>query len=366
MSNLKPVQFTRGVPPPESFAVARITECAQLVLNTDSNVILQYGPGGGYAPLRALIASQLEIGDDQVIIGQGSLQLQDTLSRILIKPGAKVFVENPTYDRTITILRRAGAEVIGIPLVSDGLDMNIFEQHLSGGERPVLLYTIPDFQNPSGCVLSLEKRKHLVSLSEKFGFWIIEDSPYRQLRYKGDDIASLYSLAPNRVFHMSSYSKLIAPGLRVGWVAAPPEIAEKVRKFSEDTYINPSYLNQGIVFEFIRHGWLNENIQDLIGLYTPRLEAMLSALAANITFPARWTKPEGGFFISLFLENELSMSSILPQAKEAGLVLTDGRGFFADGKGDQFIRLPFCALTPDEIQEGIARLSQFLEKAIKG
>ncbi len=255
-------------------------------------------------------------------------------------------------------MRRAGAHVVGWPLEHDGPDVEAIESRLTADERPVLFYLIPDFQNPSGTVLSLEKRKAIADLAQQFGFWVIEDVPYRRLRYRGEDSPTLLELAPDCVLQMSSYSKLISPGLRVGYIVVPGALADRLAKAAEDTYVTASYLNQAIVSGFIQNGWLEPQISALKELYTPRLDALLVALEAEMADLASWRKPRGGFFVGMTLHSNVQASELLERASEAGVDLTDGRGFFADGAGDSFVRLPFCALTADEIQTGIGRLSK--------
>jgi len=357
------IRLTRGVPPVESFPTAQLSECAAAVLAKHGDVVLQYGPSGGFPALRTLIAQeQTSVPDDQVVIGQGSLQLQDFCARMLCEPGAIVYVEEPSYDRALTVFRRVGARVIGFPMQEDGPDLDALEARLRGGERPVFFYLIPDFQNPGGTVLSVEKRHHVVALAQKYDFWIIEDAPYRKLRYRGEELPALFDLAPDRVLYMSSYSKLISPGLRVGYVVMPEALAPGLTRMAEDTYINPSYFNQAIVFEFIQRGWLEPHITKLKTLYEPRLDAMLEALDKYMTDLATWHKPDGGFFVGLTLNLTVRAEDLLSRAREAGLLLTDGRGFFANGDGDNFVRLPFCALTPDEIAEGVRRLADSLTR----
>ncbi len=359
------IRLTRGVPAEESFPYDLLAQCAAAVLSRKEPAVLQYGGSGGYPALRAWIAGQAGVDASRVVIGQGSLQLQDTLARLLIQPGALVYVEEPSYDRAITLLRRAGARVTGIPLTPQGLDLDALEARLNAGERPVLFYIIPDFQNPSGSELSLPNRRRLAELARQYQFWIVEDSPYRQLRYHGSSLPTLFELAPERVLQMSSFSKLIAPSLRVGYVIAPPELAPRLVKFSEDTYINPPMIDQAIVSEFIARGWLGPNLENLKALYAPRLDAMLSALERHLSGLADWVRPDGGFFIGMELRRAVSAPELMARAKDAGLLLTDGRGFFATqaetgGRPDRFVRLPFCALQPEEIESGVRRLAEVL------
>ncbi len=351
------IKLTRGVPPEESFPVDKLSECAESVLIRHGYEVLQYGKSRGYPLLRTLVAQESGVDEDQVVVGQGSLQLLDLCARMLVEPGAVVYVEDPSYDRTLTILRRVGAQVIGLPIEDDGIDVDGMRARLEAGERPVLLYVIPDFQNPSGAVISLEKRRALVELARQYKFWIIEDVPYRRLRYRGEDIPSLFEMAPDVVLQMSSYSKLISPGLRVGHIVTPEALVERLAKMAEDTYISPSYLNQAIVAQFIQQGWLEPQIEDLKGLYEPRLYATLSALEDHMSDLATWRKPDGGFFVGVNLNGAVDTDELLRRAREANLILTDGRDFFANQDGDGFVRVPFCALTPATIEEGISRLA---------
>jgi len=351
------IRLTRGVPPAESFPVEQIKACAEAVLDGDAARVLQYGKARGYPPLREMISQEMGVPPERIIVGQGSLQLQDLVARMLVRAGDVVYVEEPTYDRTLTLLRRAGAHVIGLPLAEDGPDVEAMEDRLREGERPVLFYVIPDFQNPSGTVMARRKRERIAQLAQAYDFWIMEDVPYRKLRYRGEDLPTLWDLAPERVIQLSSYSKLISPGLRVGYAIAPEALANDLAKMAEDTYINTSYLNQAIVAEFIRRGWLEGQLARLKALYTPRLDATMEALETYMKGLATWYRVDGGFFLGITLNHDVRADALLQAAQGANLRLTDGRGFFAGGGGDGFVRLPFCSLTPEEIREGVSRLA---------
>jgi 2-aminoadipate transaminase len=359
MSENKIISFTRGVPPPESLPVPRLAQCADEVLKEEGGLILQYGHAAGYPPLRETIAVQAGVDSTRVVIGQGSLQLLDHVVRLLVKPADVVLVEQPTYDRTLTLLRRAGAQVIGIDLEEDGLSINLLESELKKGLKPVLFYTIPDFQNPTGRVMSESKRRRLLELANRYGFLVVEDAPYRTLRYSGETLPSLFELDRENVLQMSSFSKLISPGLRVGYAVLPPALAPRVIKFAEDTYINASFLNQAMVHRFIQKGWMDSQLVELKELYSQRLDSLILALEEYMQEKGDWNHPQGGFFVSFKVRRELENAELLQNAEKAGLRLSDGRGFFVQG-GQSFIRLPFCALTPIEIQIGIQRLAQIL------
>lgn len=211
------IVFTRGVPPTEAFPTDELAQCFDAALRNDTAVVLQYGQQPGYPALRRLLAAEYGVADNEVLIGNGSLQLQDLVSAYLIRPGATVLTEQPSYDRAIGTFRRRGAKTIGIPLEPDGIDVARLEAEVRH-QVPAFLYLVPDFQNPAGATLSLAKRQAVVALAQRYGFWVIEDVPYRKLRYQGEDLPLLRSIDASRVITMSSFSKLLSPGIRVGSV----------------------------------------------------------------------------------------------------------------------------------------------------
>jgi len=353
------ISLTRGMPPVEVFPAEDLIDCGETALRQDPSVLLQYGRSPGYAPLREWLGQQYGVGPDQILIGNSSLEIFAFITQTLLRPGDRAFVESPSYDRSITLLRRAGAQVVGIPVEEDGMDMTILEDELKQG-LPALMYLITDFHNPTGITTGLEKRRRLAALAEEHGFWIAEDSPYRALRYGGRDVPTLWSLAPERVLHMSSFSKVLAPGLRFGYVVGSVEAIATLVKWAVDTYIGPVLPTQGMVYEYCRRGLLKPNIERLKGVYRPRLQATLSALEKHLP-QATWTRPEGGFYVGVTLPEGSDMASLLAQAGKAGLKLSDGRGFFPNpADGNRFLRIPFCSVTPEEIEEGMSRLARIL------
>lgn len=355
------ISLTRGVPDPQVFPSEELADCMQTALQRDPSVLLQYGRSPGYAPLREWLAEQHGVGADQIFTGNGSLEVYTFITQNMVSPGERVFVESPTYDRAITLLRRVGAEVVGIPLEQDGVNLEVLEAELRKG-APVLMYVIADFQNPMGITTSVEKREALAALAESHRFWIVEDVPYRRLRYWGQEVPSLWSLAPTRVLQMSSFSKMLSPGLRLGYMVGPAEIVASLAAWAVDTYIGPVLPIQGMVNEYCRRGLLAPNIERLKQVYRPRLEATLSALDKYVP-QATWTRPEGGFFVSGFLAEGHDVVSLQERAGEAGLGLSDGRGFFPNpDDGIWFLRIPFCSLTPEDIEEAISRLGKLLRE----
>ena len=353
------INFTRGMPPVETFPTEALIRAAESALRNDPAVLLQYGRSPGYMPLRELLGGWYGVGPAQVLVGNSSLEIVDFIARTKLGPGKRAFVESPSYDRTITTFRRVGAEVIGIPLLKDGVDLEEMERALKAGP-PALFYTVSDFQNPMGVTMSLAKRQQIAAWAEQYGFWVVEDAPYRRLRYWGEEVPTLYSLAPERVFHLSSFSKTLAPGLRLGYAVATPQAIAQLAAFAVDTYIGPVLPSQGIVFEYCRAGLLEPNIEALKVLYGPRLKATYAALEQYLP-QSTWSHPEGGFFVGVTLPEGADMAGLMPKAAKVGVQLSDGRGFYPNpADGNRFLRIPFCSVTPDDIFTGIERLAEIM------
>lgn len=349
------INLTRGVPPIEAFPTEDLIRAAERNLRADGKTVLQYVLAPGYAPLREWLAKDNGVRIEEVFMGNSSLEIFHLLTQILLKPEMRAFVESPTYDRANTLLQRSGADVVAIPMEIDGVNLDALEAELKRG-APELFYIIADFQNPMGTTTSLAKRQQLAAWASEYGFWIVEDSPYRPLRYFGEDLPTIRSLAPDRVFQLSSFSKILAPGLRTGFLIGDADVIRGMTRYAVDTYIGPVTPTQGMVYEYIKEGLLDANLERLCNLYRPRLTAMLEAIDRYLpgtTFP----RPDGGFFIGVTLPEGTRMDNLLPRAAEAGLMLTDGRGFFHNpAEGDRFLRLPFCSLTPEEIQSAMQLL----------
>lgn len=353
------ILFTRGNPAEEALPLSEIIDCANAVFQNEGKVLFQYGHYSGYIPLREWIAERFNVKIDQVLIGNSSMEFLTFIGALMVNKGDTVYLEYPSYDRAITAMKRIGANVVSIPLEPDGVNIERLKKELKSSV-PRLFYIIPDFQNPSGVTTSLEKRKEIAHLAQQYGFLVIEDGPYRYLRYRGEDIPTLKELIPDKVIHISSFSKILSPGLRIGFLMGPADLMPKFHKWSEDTYIHPALPTEGIAYEYCRRGLLDPNIERLKTLYRPRMEAMLEALDRNLK-GTEWGKPDGGFFISITLSDNIDGKAVRENAKNFGIVLTDGRGFFPDRSGENFVRLPFCALTPGEIEEGIKRLTKAIE-----
>jgi 2-aminoadipate transaminase len=351
------IDFTRGVPAIESFPLEETAECAAAVLRgPHGTAVMQYDKGMGFAPLREWLGARHGVSADEVLLANGSLQIVEFLALGLLQPGDAVFVESPTYDRTLTMLRRYGIRPVGITMEADGPDLDALDAALAR-EIPKVFYLIADFQNPSGATLSLAKRERIAALAEQHGFWLLEDAPYRPLRYRGEQLPSLADLTPVRTLHMSSFTKQISPGVRVGYIVGDRATIARIAKVANDTYISPNLIGEATVYEFCNRGLLEPQLARLRALYGPRLTAIGEALREYLP-EADWIEPDGGFFLSITLPEGVTSEALGRRAAEVGLSLSDGRGFFPNpADGERFLRLPFCALTPEQIDEGIRRLA---------
>jgi 2-aminoadipate transaminase len=361
---LETINFTRGVPATESFPLAEISAASTKVLSgPGAAAAMQYGPSAGLASLREWLAGWQNVPVERVLTGNGSLELVDFLCTAMIAPGDFVLTETPSYDRALTLFRRHGADIEGVALEADGPNIEQLEKILAR-RVPKIFYIIPDFQNPSGATCSAAKRKRIVELAEKYNFLLLEDAPYRMLRYRGVDEPTLYSMAPHRVLHMSSFTKLIAPGVRVGFMLGDPAILAKIGKVAEDTYISPGYFAHGVTAEWCKAGLLPPQIERLKKLYAPRLDACIAAIDTHMP-DATATRPNGGFFISITLPAGTSTTDLRNAAAKRNLNLADGLAFFPQGGGERFLRLPFCALTPAQIEEGVKRVAETVREVRK-
>ena len=356
------ISFARGIPAPECLPVDELADCARAAIERDGKAVLSYGPGGGYGPLREWIAARHGVEPARVVVTSGSLQGFVFLAEQLVQPGARVLVEAPTYDRPLKILARLGAEVVGLPMDDEGVQPEALERALADGEKPAFLYTIATFQNPSGRTLSVERRRRLVELARAHDLLVLEDDPYGLVRYDGEPLPTLFELeGGTNVAYASSFSKTVAPGVRVGYFVLPRELAAQIEALAVSTYISPPFLTQATVHEFLRRGNFEPNLERVQGLLRSRRDAMLAALAEHMPEGAVWSRPQGGYFVWLDLPRT---APELARAEDAGVTFVQGSDFFAGGRGgERSLRLAFSFVSPDEIAEGVARLAPLLRGA---
>ena len=345
------ISFARGVPAPECIPVDELADCARAAIERDGTTVLSYGPVGGYQPLREWIAERHGVEPSRVLVTNGSLQgiafLADHFA------GRRVLVEAPTYDRPLKLLAARGVEVTAVAMDDEGLDPDALERALDDGPKPAFLYTIPTFQNPSGRTLTSERRRRLVDLARRHDLLVLEDDPYGLVRYEGEPPPKLFELdGGERVAYSSSFSKTIAPGLRVGYFVLPQALDAELEELAVSTYITPVLLGQATVFEFLRRGNFEPNLERVRGLLRARRDAMLEALEQELP-AATWSRPEGGYFIWLELPQ--------PLAEAEGVTFVPGTDF---GGAASSARLAFSFVSPDEIREGVRRLAAAVEAPV--
>ncbi len=360
---MPPISFARGAPAPECLDVGLVSDCAHAVLERDGVAVLSYGSGGGYGPLRELLAERHEVDPGRVFLTTGGLQGFQFWSTLQLqrKPG-RVLVEGPTYDRPLKLLGWQGADVVSLAMDEEGLDLDALEAELAKGGEISFLYTIPTFQNPSGRTLGADRRRRLVELAAEHGLDILEDDPYGLIRYEGEAPPLLHELdGGERVTFTSSFSKTVAPGLRVGWYV----VSESMRSAFDDravsTYITPPLLPQAVVHEVHARGAFEPNVERIRGLLHARQVAMLEALEREMPGSVRWSKPEGGYFVWVDFAGDVDAADLLLRATEAGVTFVKGADFFPAGAGGaSSVRLAFSFESPERIAEGVAILASLL------
>jgi 2-aminoadipate transaminase len=326
----------------------------------DGHTVLSYGPVGGYAPLREWIAERHGVEPGRVLLTNGSLQGFVFLASRF--GAARVLVESPTYDRPLKILAGLGAEVEALPMDDEGLDPDALEAALRRGPEAAFLYTIPTFQNPSGRTLSPERRRRVVELARTHDLLVLEDDPYGLVRFEGDVPPTLFELdGGDRVVYSSSFSKTVAPGVRVGYFVLPEGLESELEQLAVSTYITPVLLAQATVYEFLRRGRFEPNLERVRALLAARRDAMLDALATELDGAASWSRPEGGYFIWLELSDDVDAADVLARAEEVGVTFVKGTDF---GGPPSSARLAFSFVSPDEIREGVHRLAALVGRPV--
>ncbi len=363
------INFNRGIPLREAIPTKDLATQTAAIIDERPDVMFQYPPMGQYLgdpELRLQLAALHSVDPERIFVGTGSLQVLDLLAgHLLGDRNRDVYVEAPTYDRALQIFDRHGARVLGLPLEDDGLDIELLHQHLRT-LVPVFLYTIPDFQNPSGVTMSEAKRRALVGLSETYGFTILEDAPYRQLRYHGAALPSLAQMAGGaRVVTIDSLSKVLSPGLRVGYAISDADTSLALASLAECTYLSPVPLCQAVAARCLAAGVVASNIGWLRQILGPRRDEAVVAVRSFLG-DALFAAPDGGYFISAHLRTDVDEATFLAALRAEGIALAPGSAFYpppaTPPAGTLFIRLPFQALNPDDFAFGVELLGKVAEK----
>jgi 2-aminoadipate transaminase len=374
------ISFAGGLPAPDVFPVEQFREACNYVLDHYGPQALQYSTTEGYRPLREMIARHtarynIEITADNILITSGSQQALDFIGRLFLNRGDYIVVESPTYVGALQAWNAYGAQYIPVRADEDGMIVDELEDALRIG--PKFIYILPNFQNPSGYTLSLERRQKLVELADRYGVPIIEDDPYGQLRYEGEHIPSIVSLDSEyrglnggghysgNVIYISTFSKLLAPGLRLAWVIAPPEVIRKLVMTKQAADLHTSSFNQYVAYEVAKGGFLNEHVKLIRAVYKERRDVMFEMMEELFPQGVTWSKPLGGMFLWGILPEGMDAAEVLKRAVEKKVAFVPGAAFHPRGGGNNTMRINFSYSSPDTIREGVKRLAATLKETIK-
>lgn len=356
------ISFAGGLPSPATFPVERLKLAFDKVLSDQGKVALQYGPTDGYGPLREWVANSLstdgaKIMANQVMMTSGSQQGLDLLGKVLIDEGSKVLVETPSYLGALQAFSLYGPEFVSLPSDEGGL---IPENVATLGQDARMLYALPNFQNPTGRTLSVERRQALVNICAQLGLPLIEDDPYGALSYRAEPLPKMLSMNPGGVIYMGSFSKILTPGIRLGYVVAPRALIEKMEQAKQATDLHTSQLTQMVVYETIKDGFLDQHIPTIRKLYSDQCDAMLAALQTYFPSGVSWTRPEGGMFIWVTLPKHIDSTKLLAEAVEQHVAFVPGGPFYGNTPEQHTLRLSFVTVPPAKIREGIEKLGKLI------
>ena len=361
--------FAGGYPSAETFPLEDIRQCMSLVIDKWGGQAFQYGATQGVTVLREAVARRCGVTPDRVQITSSSQQGIDVCTRVLVDPGDVVLTSNPSYLGALQSFCSYRADIRGVAHVADlqayrQAFESVIDKAVSEGKKIKFLYMIPDFQNPSGETLELAERMMLVELARKHGFLIVEDSPYRELRYEGEPVASMYSLDPERVIHLGSFSKIFAPGFRLGWILANPEILDKIYVCKQSLDLCPPVFDQYVAAEFLDSGKLDKNLAKTIALYKSKRDLLLSLLEKYMPEGISWTHPEGGLFLFLTMPEGFDSVKFYDKALSAGVAYVAGSFFHPDGSGLNTMRMNFSFMSPEKITAGVKLLAELLRSEL--
>ncbi|MBZ2208177.1 aminotransferase-like domain-containing protein [Massilia soli] len=356
------ISFAGGLPSPATFPVEHMKQAFDKVLSTTGKVALQYGPTDGYAPLREWIANSLstdncKIAPEQVLMTSGSQQALDLLGKVLIDEGSRVLVETPSYLGALQAFSVYRPEFKSVATDDHGLVPSSIDAVAEGAR---MLYALPNFQNPTGRSLSVERRIELVETCARLGIPLIEDDPYGSLSYKGEPFPKMLNMNPDGVIYMGSFSKVLTPGIRLGYVVAPLPLVRRLELAKQAADLHTAQLTQMVVYEVVKDGFLDTHIPSIRTLYANQCQAMLDAMDEFFPAGVQWTRPEGGMFIWVTLPKHIDAMALLDQAIAAKVAFVPGSPFYANDPETNTLRLSFVTVPPERIREGIAILGKLI------
>jgi 2-aminoadipate transaminase len=357
------ISFAGGLPSPATFPVERMRKACNDILANAPSAALQYGPTEGYLPLREWVAERhskngVRIDVNQVLITTGSQQGLDLLGKVLIDPGSRVLVETPTYLGALQAFSLSEPAFVSVPSDDSGPIPSALTRDLTTGAR--FMYCLPNFQNPTGRRLPVERRKQLTEIAAETGLLLLEDDPYGALSYSGEQLPTLLSMNPQGIVHMGSFSKVLAPGLRVGYLIAPQKLHSKLVQAKQAADLHTPSFNQRIVYEAVKDGFLDEHIPQIRTLYSQQCLAMLAALKHHFPASVTWNQPEGGMFIWVKLPQGIDSGALLEKAVAQNVAFVPGAPFFANEPQTNTLRLSFVTVPKEKIEEGIAKLGKLI------
>jgi 2-aminoadipate transaminase len=372
------ISFGGGLPAPEVFPLEKFTEACNAVLHESGRQALQYSTTEGYRPLREMIARHsdrygIHVTPENIVITSGSQQGLDFIGRLFLNRGDYIVVESPTYLGALQAWNSYGAQYISVPSDENGMVVDELEKALRIG--PKFIYVLPNFQNPSGSTMILERRKKLIELADRYGVPIVEDDPYGQLRFEGEHLPPLVALDSQfrnengsgysgNVIYMSTFSKLLAPGLRLAWIIAPEQVIRKLVMSKQAADLHTATFNQMVAHEVAKGGFLDEHVKLIRATYKERRDVMLETMEEIFPKEVRWTHPQGGMFLWGIMPDYIDGTELIKKAIEKKVAFVPGAAFHPDGTGKNTMRLNFSYSQPDVIREGITRLGMLLREEV--
>jgi 2-aminoadipate transaminase len=362
------ISFAGGLPAPELFPIREFEEACAHVLRTSGEKALQYGLTEGFTPLREELAEKMQkygvpAEPQNILLTNGSQQALDLIGRIFIEAGDVVVTGKPTYLGALQAWKVYRPRLIGVPVDDDGMRVDLLEEVLKK-ENPKFIYVLPNFHNPMGVTLSRDRREKLVKVAAKYGIPIIEDDPYGELRFEGEDITPIIVMHKENVLYLSTFSKILAPGIRLGWVVAPENIIKKLVQAKQATDLHTSTFIQMIAHDILRRGILKAHTKEIRRVYGERRHIMTSAMEVHFPDGMKWTKPEGGLFMWAIAPEHVNTMDLLEKAVEERVAYVPGSVFYPDDSGTNTMRLNFSNAGPELIPEGIERLARVVKRAI--
>ena len=371
------ISFAGGLPSPDSFPVEKVKEVMNEVMDKEGKIALQYSSTEGDPILRKELLKHahrngMDIKEENLLVVTSSQQGLDLTAKIFIDPGDPIIVELPSYVGGLGAFNAYGAEMIGVPHDEEGKSAVLLEQELKilgeSGNKPKFIYIVPDFQNPAGMTMTEKRRLEILELANKYDLLILEDSPYRELRFEGEPVPTIYSLdTEGRVILLGTFSKIFAPGFRLGWVQAPADIIHKLVIAKQATDLCPPTFAQRIVGRFMEKGYLEENIENIKNMYRRKRDIMLDAFEKYMPEGVTWTKPEGGLFLFVRVPGHMNIDTdeMFYKAVEQNVAYVIGSAFHCDDSGHDAMRINFSYATEDQIVEGVKRLANVIKAHAK-